>query len=224
MDAIIAAAVRNDNKEAFHDIMVSIPVGTGRGQLLLHKASAFGWPRTLEFLLSQRVYDVNEQDSHGYTPLHVAVAGHNPDAVALLLHFGADSLVRDNEGNTPMTMLCSVDRMHVAWRAWGSGPDNSFYQAQSEETRRNDVLNARLLANTKVDYTTPNNHGWNAVALARSHRNPGVRGKIRDEFQALRNVATMMAVHNRLGEASDMRNIHAEVMRMVCAYNEKGHM
>ena len=77
-------AVEQNDYQGFHEIITMSDQTEGVDLLFLHRASAFGFPITLEFLLQTGFYDVNESDCNGCTPLHVAASASNPDSVSRL--------------------------------------------------------------------------------------------------------------------------------------------
>jgi hypothetical protein len=212
-------AVRGSDERAFNDLINMIPVGEGKGLLLVHRASSFGWLETLEFLLSQG-YDVNERDHADRTPLHVAVALHNTEKVRLLLQYGADTLLRDNEGETALVMLCSYTSMYEASRMWTAEPYLGRRSGGIEEYWQRECESASLLthANVKIDLLTPNKHGWFPHETIKSNQNVLLRGQIMGQLaaiQAERNVAMMMALHDRLGRGSSLGNLGSDVLALV---------
>lgn len=70
------------------------------GEALL-QATETGDVEQMETLLAQGA-DVNARNAHGWTPLHVAVAGGDSTVVALLLRHGADVHARSHIGTTPL--------------------------------------------------------------------------------------------------------------------------
>ncbi|RNF04956.1 putative 6-phosphofructo-2-kinase/fructose-2,6-biphosphatase [Trypanosoma rangeli] len=56
----------------------------------------------LQYLLDNKLCDVNKRDYNGCTPLHVAALEGNEVIVRLLLSFGADIMAMDNTGRTPL--------------------------------------------------------------------------------------------------------------------------
>ena len=54
-------------------------------------------------------FDVNSQDEYGCTVLHYAVDGtHTNLAEMLIVTYGADASIKDNEGNTPVDVALRV--------------------------------------------------------------------------------------------------------------------
>ena len=68
---------------------------------LLHMAAARGLERVGGVLL-QRGVDVNTKNREGWTPLHQAVFRKRPEMVQFLISHGANALVKDKLGNTPL--------------------------------------------------------------------------------------------------------------------------
>lgn len=67
---------------------------------LLHLA-ANASSAILELLL-QHSAEVNQQNDEGISPLHVAAMWGNAEAVRLLLDYGADPLISDDDDMTPL--------------------------------------------------------------------------------------------------------------------------
>ncbi len=67
---------------------------------LLHLA-ANTMPATLELLLQHQA-DVNQRNEDGIAPLHVAAMWGNSGTVRMLLEYGADPLITDDEDMTPL--------------------------------------------------------------------------------------------------------------------------
>lgn len=64
----------------------------------------------VQYLLQERLGNVNERDYNGCTPLHVAAGEGNQTMVRVLLSFGADVLAVDNAGRTPLD--CAAANRH----------------------------------------------------------------------------------------------------------------
>ncbi len=69
---------------------------------LLHEAAAFKSFSEFQTLLKQHPDMINQKNSFGYTPLHVAVFWDRPEITALLLKNGADPNATNNKGLTPL--------------------------------------------------------------------------------------------------------------------------
>ena len=70
------------------------------GSMPIHLAAASNYLGALQELLELRPQDVNERTNVGITPLMRAAAEGHVDAVNLLLKFGADRTLKDDEGLT----------------------------------------------------------------------------------------------------------------------------
>jgi len=77
-----------------------------------------GRPDVLEILTLLLAFtsDPNQRGINDYTPLHMAVSEHNPQAVALLLHAGADPRLRTriDDGETPREMAARAGLREAA--------------------------------------------------------------------------------------------------------------
>ncbi|CCW68858.1 unnamed protein product [Phytomonas sp. Hart1] len=68
----------------------------------------------LQYLLQERLLNVNKRDYNGCTPLHVAVSEGNMAIVKVLLSFGADILALDSFGRTPLDCAAAHRQSGVA--------------------------------------------------------------------------------------------------------------
>ena len=66
----------------------------------LHLAAASNYLGALQALLDRRPQDVDAKTNIGITPLMMAATEGHADAVRLLLKFGADRTLKDDEGLT----------------------------------------------------------------------------------------------------------------------------
>jgi ankyrin repeat protein len=83
-----------NNAEEFHSV-----VGMD-GRIDLHIAAIAVNTSDLENILSRYSRNINQQDVHGCTPLHYAVCRGKKKMVELLLSYGADPLLRDDNHHT----------------------------------------------------------------------------------------------------------------------------
>jgi ankyrin repeat protein len=70
------------------------------GAMPIHLAAASNYVGALQELLVRRPQDVDAKTNIGITPLMMAATEGHAEAVALLLKFGADSTLKDDEGLT----------------------------------------------------------------------------------------------------------------------------
>lgn len=70
----------------------------------LLKASKEGFVETAKLLLENGV-SVNTQDEHGKTPLMIAILHERTTTISLLKEKGADSMAKDNDGNSSFSLL-----------------------------------------------------------------------------------------------------------------------
>lgn len=76
---------------------------------LLHHACDLGERSVCVRVLLERGWRsaVNEKDSHGHSPLHIAVGRGDVDTVRVLLAAGANPNTQDEDGVTPLTLAKS---------------------------------------------------------------------------------------------------------------------
>lgn len=72
----------------------------------IHKAAASGNLVELNGLLDRNASAINQKDSDGRCPLHLAVAAGRLDAGRLLIDRGADPNAEDGAGRTPLLLAC----------------------------------------------------------------------------------------------------------------------
>lgn len=80
----------------------------------LHVAAAKGYIEVAKILLEECSAEVDSVDYEGWTPLHAAALWGQKDAVALLLRYGADPLIKNYSGQTCMDL---VDLSISSWFA-----------------------------------------------------------------------------------------------------------
>lgn len=74
------------------------------GMTPLHIATAHGTPQVILYLL-QSGAKVNEQNNCGRTPLHYTPLSLSITAAEILLTYGADKTIRDDDGNCPVQLI-----------------------------------------------------------------------------------------------------------------------
>ena len=79
------------------------------GRTAVHIASAHGKTYILELLLKSKKFDSNKQDKEGWTALHCAAENKRKDCAELLIAYGADKKIKDNEGKIPYERALDSD-------------------------------------------------------------------------------------------------------------------
>lgn len=79
----------------------SINARNNEGATPLHVAAIGGSGEVIEALLSNRAIDINAKDEEGNTPLHWAANHHDEVSFNLLVSYGADRTIVNNEGARP---------------------------------------------------------------------------------------------------------------------------
>ncbi|MCB9493101.1 MAG: ankyrin repeat domain-containing protein [Epsilonproteobacteria bacterium] len=67
----------------------------------LHRAANFGCLEIVTYLVICTDLDINQQDNTGWTPLHWAVMGGDLEIIEVLLRYGADRSITNQQGQTP---------------------------------------------------------------------------------------------------------------------------
>ena len=90
---------------------------------ILHSASGIGldvlidvWKKALEIMPSlkkNKFLLLDEQDENGNTPLHIAAGRGFEDVVKYLVRLGADTSVKNKEGNTPLLTALDVSSANI---------------------------------------------------------------------------------------------------------------
>ncbi|XP_065083534.1 uncharacterized protein LOC135705681 [Ochlerotatus camptorhynchus] len=80
---------------------------------LLHAAAREGFIRILRYLLQERIFDVNVEDSSGLTPLFHAVISGNIETVEVLLQYGANLDHTTKSGQNVITIATMYDRLDI---------------------------------------------------------------------------------------------------------------
>lgn len=68
----------------------------------LHLASFYGNAALLQTLINRQIYDIEEQDDYGQTPLHYAALFGHLDCLKFLIHCRATIDLQDNKLWTPL--------------------------------------------------------------------------------------------------------------------------
>ncbi|KAI0066521.1 ankyrin [Artomyces pyxidatus] len=114
----LLAAARQDNEEMLLEILeegnFDINFQDGLGNTALHYAASLGSTDVLEHILSHDECDVDPINRlEKATPLHLAVKLEDPElrkfVVESLLDAGADTRIKDKEGDTPLDYVPADD-------------------------------------------------------------------------------------------------------------------
>ncbi|TFK85580.1 ankyrin [Polyporus arcularius HHB13444] len=114
----LIAAARSDNEdmllEVFEEGKFDINAQDGLGNTALHYAASHGYLEILEHLLEYDGCDVDLQNRiEKATPLHLALQIDDPETraavVSSLLEAGADTKIKDKNGETPLDLVPPAD-------------------------------------------------------------------------------------------------------------------
>lgn len=82
------------------------------GEYPLSYAACLNLTACVRFLMAEGT-DPNRQDSNGNNVLHMLVIYDNLEMLKLMIHFGADHKVKNNEGLTPFTLAAKLARKEI---------------------------------------------------------------------------------------------------------------
>ena len=122
-------------------------------------------------------FDVNVQGEDGKTALHLASYRGQADCVQLLLDWGADLEVKDEEGNTPLcTSTLSTARLLIEKGADPSAVNesgqNGLHFALVQRGRADALEYVQLLISHGVDWKRPDEWGRTPLHLCCGHGSP----------------------------------------------------
>ena len=167
------------------------------GQTLLHICCECKFQRLFEFLMVYgcSVLELNCQDHKGWTPLHEAVFNRNYCMAEVLLEQGSKVNLQDNDGYTPLMVLCSgyCSQFH--------SPDVSLLQ---KEVRLID-----LLLQFKANPYVRNNNRDNALSLAYAAR------KYKLVHYLAHKLSKRRAVRTVRGDLIDLNEISVKIEELV---------
>ena len=83
-------------------------------RLTLHTACYYENEEAVELILKTHPKLINVRSGHdGWSPLHDAVLKSNSEIVKILLKYGADPMIKDNSGGTPMDMATEFGKGEI---------------------------------------------------------------------------------------------------------------
>ncbi len=83
-------------------------------RLTLHTACYYENEEAVELILKTYPKLINMRSGHdGWSPLHDAVLKSNSEIVKILLKYGADPMIKDNSGGTPMDMATEFGKGEI---------------------------------------------------------------------------------------------------------------
>jgi len=91
------------------------------GRTALHKAAFWGHNAMVEYLVKELKLDPNAQDNYGDTPLHEAAKFGHDTVVRHLIMGGANKLVKNKEGKTPIDLAREYNKV-IALQLLTTGP------------------------------------------------------------------------------------------------------
>ena len=110
-NALLCAAA-NPNSDCLRFVLnlgaKALWISNINGEGPLHIAARENLPQNIELLLEKKLFDIDNRDSCGRTPLHLAVLHNSADAVDCLLGFGASPSSKDNNTYSPGTPANSL--------------------------------------------------------------------------------------------------------------------
>jgi ankyrin repeat protein len=125
-----------------------------QGNNLLHLVMLEKNTTALKFLLESKLFNPNDKNILGETPLHLAAKYDFSDAIDILIEYGAKINEKDNDGNTPLHTAAKFNR--------------SMF-----------VYNFR----ENADFSATNNEGYNVLHIASQYNSTSVIETLFDEIE-----------------------------------------
>lgn len=89
----------------------------------LHRAAAFGQTAAIKAQINHNPQHLNQQNSYGQTPLHLAVWEGLTNTTKLLLSKGANPNIQDRPGHTSLHYAVARDNVEIVSMLITSGAD-----------------------------------------------------------------------------------------------------
>jgi hypothetical protein len=146
------------------------------GQHALHDAARMGgasaWIAVMLLCLSfSRIFDLNERDFEGNTPLLLACGSQDLVLAMMLKGLGADVNKANDQGDTPLLLACQAGSVEVATMLMDAGADVNKANDQGNTPlllalRAGSVELATVLMDAGADVNAANNQGDTPLLLA----------------------------------------------------------
>jgi ankyrin repeat protein len=173
--------------------------------------------------------DVNARDHVGVTPLHFAALYlPNLNAVRLLIAYGAEVSLRNVRGETALRMVMSNfvedGTRDIALLLLQHGADINERCPRGRTLLHQCVYNRHMTCLQEVQFLIEqgaldleDNAGRSAVDVAEGVNEHELAHAIDHQFQLQRDrqIAFAMGLHDRLGQASTVRSLMPEVMKII---------
>ena len=155
------------------------------GATLLMKAVEHKSGIVLDFLIEQRINDVDEKDNNGQTALMYAALKNNNSYVVTLIKAGADVNAKDNNGGTALIAASFLYSTSVADILIKAGADvnaknNEGFTALMAVASKGSSNTADLLIKAGADVNSKDNKNYTALYYSFSNANIYVMEKLLD--------------------------------------------
>ena len=153
---------------------------TNDGNTCLVLAAGNGHTETVRTLLYTPEMDVNQSNTLGFTPLHLAVLKKHSNVVQVLINAGADIEAKGFDGSSPLHCVCEVGELEIAKMLVEAGADVCVVDDSSETSLIRSARDGyteivRYLASFReVDVNHRNLSGHTALYIARQKQHAGV--------------------------------------------------
>ena len=144
-----------------HRVSVAVRTNSEKRETPICIAAARNHPQVIDILANAGA-DLNEGNSDGWSPLHVAIQRGAMDSCRKLLVLGTDPNSRDKHGMTPLHIVAVYDRVDMIKMLIFHGGDlSAIYDSMATEIRKRKALLKALLpgfysgATPEYYYRTP---------------------------------------------------------------------
>ncbi|MCR4953843.1 MAG: ankyrin repeat domain-containing protein [Treponema sp.] len=104
----IALERRGKTREWFCSPQVVLMSFDSNGNTPLHYAAEWRYNDSAIYLIEKKA-EINKPNKYGETPLYSAIKNDGPDTLKLLIAYGADYLIKDYQGNSPLHYCINRD-------------------------------------------------------------------------------------------------------------------
>ena len=192
-------------------------------ETILHAAAQQDKQDVTRFILEKNLFDINQRDANGRTPLMSAALYNKAATMRLLIDNGADTSLKDNDTKTllhyaamsgrstppnPEALEFLLDRNELDINATDKDGNSPIHD--STESHNDD--NFLLLLNSGANITLKNKNNDTLLHKAALSRNPDAIAKILETIPA-ENLAEAINAQNKKGETPLLCVIRSQILR-----------